>query len=107
MDEKILEALMNNASKLAEVTHFQQRHTQEFDTLRDKVDENIKQLASLQAQLKGVSDTLESERKLNRDRQLDFSKLLDDKIETLYKWVSIIATIISLFISFIHSFIVK
>lgn len=107
MDEKILEALMNNASKLAEATHFQQRHTQEFDTLRDKVDENIKQLASLQAQLKGVSDTLESERKLNRDRQLDFSKLLDDKIETLYKWVSIIATIISLFISFIHSFIVK
>lgn len=107
MDEKILEALMKNAGSLAEATHFQQRHTQEFDFLRNKVDENTKQLASLQAQLKGVSDTLESERKLNRDRQLDISKLIDDKIETLYKWVSIIATIISLFISFVHSFITK
>lgn len=107
MDEKILEALMKNAASLAEMEHFQKRHTQEFDTLRDKVDGNTKDLASLQAYLKGISDTLESERKLNRDRQLDFSKLLDDKIETLYKWVSIIATIISLFISFIHSFIVK
>ena len=107
MDEKILDALMKNAGSIAEITHFQQRHTQEFDSLRQKVYENTKSMASMQAYLEGLSNTLESERKLNRDRQLDFSKLLDDKIETLYKWVSIIAAIISLFISFIHSFIVK
>ena len=107
MDEKILEALLKNAGSIAEISHFQQRHTQEFDTLRDKVDVNTRDIASLIAHLKGIGDSLENERKLNRDRQLDFSKLLDDKIGTLYKGVSVIATIISLFISFVHGFIMK
>ena len=102
-DEKLLEALLKATRDTAELKHFQERHVSEFDTLREKVEESNRKLATLEASLKGLGDMLESERKLNRDRQLDASKLLDDKVGTIYKMVSVITTVISLVISLIHN----
>lgn len=101
--EKVLEALLKATSDMAEFKHFQERHLHEFDTLRGKVENSNTKLATLEASLKGLGEMLESERKLNRDRQLDASKLLDDKIGTIYKMVSVITTVISLVISLIHN----
>lgn len=102
-EEKLLEALLKASSDMAEFKHFQDRHLTEFDSLRNKVEESNRKIATLEASLKGLGDMLESERKLNRDRQLDASKLLDDKIGTIYKMVSVITTVISLVISLIHN----
>ena len=79
----------------------------EIDAVREKLELQGKNIAFLEASLKGLGESLDQERKLNRDRQLDFSKLLEDKIGTLYKGVSILTAIISLVISLIHNFFSK
>ena len=107
MDEKVLEALLNATKGIAEINHYQERNVKELDSLRQKMEEQGMSIATLEASLKGLGDSLDSEKKLNRDRQLDASKLLDDKIDTLYKGVSILTATISIVISAIHGFLTK
>lgn len=107
MDEKVLEALLNATKGIAEINHYQERNVKELDNLRQKMEEQGMRIATLEASLKGLGDSLDSEKKLNRDRQLDASKLLDDKIDTLYKGVSILTATISIVISAIHGFLTK
>ena len=98
-DDKVIEALLKYASEVAELKTLKERHIY----LRTRVDECANKLASLEASLKGLGDVLESERKLNRDRQVDISKLIDDKVSNIYKMVSVITTVISLIISLVHN----
>lgn len=106
-EDKLLEALLKSTSDCAEIKHSQERDIKEIDAVREQLELQGKNIAFLEASLKGLGESLDQERKLNRDRQLDFSKLLEDKIGTLYKGVSILTAIISLVISLIHNFFSK
>lgn len=106
-EDKLLEALLESTSNCAEIKHSQERDMKEIDVVREKLELQGKSIAFLEASLKGLGESLDQERKLNRDRQLDFSKLLEDKIGTLYKGVSILTAVISLVISLIHNFFSK
>lgn len=106
-EDKLLEALLESTSNCAEVKHSQERDMKEIYTVREKLELQGKNIAFLEASLKGLGESLDQERKLNRDRQLDFSKLLEDKIGTLYKGVSILTAVISLVISLIHNFFLR
>lgn len=96
MDEKLLELLMQASSKLAEVNQAQMNLAEDLRNTAEKLEKHGKEIAVLEVSLKGLDKGLEQEKKLNRDRQVDFSKLLDDKMETIYRMASIIAFIISL-----------
>ena len=96
MDEKLLELLMQASSKLAEVNQAQMNLAEDLRNTAEKLEKHGKEIAVLEVSLKSLDKGLEHEKKLNRDRQVDFSKLLDDKMETIYRMASIIAFIISL-----------
>lgn len=96
MDEKLLELLMQASSKLAEVNQAQMNLAEDLRNTAEKLEKHGKEIAVLEVSLKSLDKGLEQEKKLNRDRQVDFSKLLDDKMETIYRMASIIAFIISL-----------
>lgn len=99
MDDKLLEALIDANRKLAEIENSYESSQQEIKRLREKIEEYGQQIAVLQNSFKNLGETIDGERKLNRDRQLDFSKLLDDKMDTIYRMASVIASVVSLAIS--------
>lgn len=104
LGREIVRNLLDSTTALAESKALQDRLSHDLDICNHKLDAQNVEIATLKANLKGLGDVLENERRLNRDRQVDGSKLLDDKVNTIYKMVSIIATTISLVISFAHNF---
>lgn len=99
LNEKLLEALLDANRKMAEMGKMQEMILAEQKSNREKSEEHSRDIAVLQSSYKSLGETLDGEKKLNRDRQLDFSKLLDDKMDTIYRMASIIASVISLAIS--------
>lgn len=106
-DEKLLETLLKVTEKFSAMEGQITRISHDLDVCREKIESNKSDIASLQTGQKSLGVSLDNERKLNRDRQVDNSKLLDDKIDTIYKGVSILTTVISLVISFLHGFFTK
>lgn len=96
MEKEILELLLDATSKLAEVNQAQKALAEDLKEEAKELEKHNKDIAVLEVSLKSVDRGLETEKKLNRDRQVDFSKLLDDKMENIYRMASIIAFIISL-----------
>lgn len=96
MEKEILELLLDATSKLAEVNQAQKALAEDLKEKAEELEKYGKDIAVLEVSLKSVDRGLETEKKLNRDRQVDFSKLLDDKMENIYRMASIIAFIISL-----------
>lgn len=96
MEKEILELLLDATSKLAEVNQAQKALAEDLKEKTKELEKHGKDIAVLEVSLKSVDRGLETEKKLNRDRQVDFSKLLDDKMENIYRMASIIAFIISL-----------
>jgi hypothetical protein len=96
MEKEILELLLDATSKLAEVNQAQKALAEDLKEKAKELEKHGKDIAVLEVSLKSVDRGLETEKKLNRDRQVDFSKLLDDKMENIYRMASIIAFIISL-----------
>ena len=96
MEKEILELLLDATSKLAEVNQAQKALAEDLKEKAKGLEKHGKDIAVLEVSLKSVDRGLETEKKLNRDRQVDFSKLLDDKMENIYRMASIIDFIISL-----------
>lgn len=102
--DETLETLLKANATITKGKLILERLTHELDTNNGKIEKLSIDLATLTATVRGLEDVVENERKLNRDRQVDTSKLLDDKINNIYKMVSVIATSISIVISLIHNF---
>lgn len=96
MEKEILELLLQATSKLAEVNQAQKALADDLKEKTKELEKHGKEIAVLEVSLQSIDKGLETEKKLNRDRQIDLSKLLDDKMENIYRIASIIAFIISL-----------
>ncbi len=101
MEDKILESLLESNRKMSEISNLRD----DFKEQRHKVEKHSEEIAVLKSYTEGLWSALETEKKLNRDRQLDFSKLLDDKINTIFKIAFIVASVVSFIISFLLEFI--
>lgn len=106
-EDKVLESLLKVTEKLTALEAQVTRASHDLEVCREKIETNKSDIASLTVGQKSLGVSLDNERKLNRDRQVDTSKLLDDKMDTIYKGVSILTTVISLVISFLHGFFTK